>query len=120
KVFRIRCMFPKRSPEELAGGIFPGFWSYDNDFLFWRTANRIEVDYWEMDGQDGRWLNSFSSHFHYSHYRKNNIHNPKPEGYKRFKPYGGLMTEQESKIPGGLYVWDGQYHTWEVVIDREM
>lgn len=120
KVFRARTMFPKRTPQTLAGGNFQGFWSYDNDFLFWRTANRIEVDYWESEGQDGYWLNSFSSHYHYSHWRKNNIHNPKPEGYKRFKSYGGQMTEEKSKIPGGLYHWDGQYHTWEVVIDRDM
>jgi hypothetical protein len=122
KVFRIRCMFATHGDRKHAGGLFPGFWSYDNDFLFWRTANRIEVDYFEFDGYAPNWLNSFSSHYHYSHLRKipNNLFNPKPEGYKRFKAYGGELTHEKSNIPGGIVIWDGQFHTWEYVIDHDM
>ncbi|MDR1281331.1 MAG: hypothetical protein LBK99_10990 [Opitutaceae bacterium] len=119
KIFRIRCLFPKEKPEELAGGLFPAFWSYDPDFLFWRTANRIEVDWWEFDGKGGGWLNGLSSHVHYSHLRKN-IFAKNPERYKSYKGYGGLLTEEKSGIPGGLYMWDGQFHTWEFVVDADM
>ncbi len=119
KIFRIRCMFPKYSQKEVPGGLFPGFWSYDNDFLFWRTANRIEVDYFEFDGYAADWLNSLSSHVHYSHLR-DNIHHPRPEGYKRYKVYGGHLTKEKSNIPGGIFIWDGQFHTWEWVIEEDM
>lgn len=119
KIFRIRCMFPKKAPEELGVGLFPAFWSYDVDFLFWRTANRIEVDYFEFEGKNPVWLNGFSTHYHYSHFRQN-IHAKNPQSYKRFKVYGGNLTEEESKIPGGIYVWDGQYHTWEFVMDEDL
>jgi len=30
------------------------------------------------------------------------------------------MKEEKSKIPGGLFVWDGQFHTWEWVVDQDM
>jgi hypothetical protein len=119
KVFRIRCMFPKATQETLTGGLFPAFWSYDPDFLFWRTANRIEVDYFEFDGHNGKWLNGLSTHYHYAHLR-DNIFAKNPGTYKRFKVYGGELTEDKSKIPGGIFVWDGQYHTWEFVLDRDM
>ncbi len=119
KVFRIRCMFPQVPQEELNRGLFPAFWSYDPDFLFWRTANRIEVDYFEFDGKNGQWLNGFSTHYHYSHVR-NNIFAKHPESYKRYKIYGADMTEEATNIPGGLFVWDGQYHTWEFVMDDEV
>ncbi|MBW3636025.1 MAG: hypothetical protein KY445_06100 [Armatimonadetes bacterium] len=120
KIFRIRAMLPKTPANELAGSLFPAFWSYDPDFLFWRTANRIEVDYIELDGQSGAWLNAYSTHYHYSHVRNNNIYAKKPEGYKRYKAYGGELTEEKSKIPGGIWLWDGQYHTWEFVMDKDM
>jgi hypothetical protein len=119
KIFRIRCMFPKSDQKDLAGGLFPAFWSYDPDFLFWRTANRIEVDYFEFDGQNGHWLNGLSTHYHYSHL-KDNIFAKNPRSYKRYKVYGGEMTEEKSQIPGGLFVWDGQYHTWEFAIGQDM
>ncbi|HEV7301567.1 MAG TPA: hypothetical protein VGN72_19540 [Tepidisphaeraceae bacterium] len=119
KVFRIRCMFPKSTQADLTGGLFPAFWSYDPDFLFWRTANRTEVDYFEFDGQNGNWLNGLSTHHHYSHLREN-IFAKNPGTYKRFKVYGGELTEEKSNIPGGIFLWDGQYHTWEFVFDRDM
>jgi hypothetical protein len=121
KVFRLRCMFPKIDQKDLAGGLFPAFWSYSPDNLVWRTANRIEVDYFEFDGQNGRYLNGLSTHFHYAYLKgASNIFAKNKDSYNRFKVYGGEMTEEQSKIPGGLYVWDGQYHTWEFVIDQDV
>ncbi|PTY01396.1 hypothetical protein DB346_13085 [Verrucomicrobia bacterium LW23] len=117
KVFRIRCMFPKADQKQLAGGLFPAFWSYDPASLVWRTGNRIEVDWFEFDGKNGGWLNGLSTHLHYPYHRTFFAKNP--ASYKRYKVYGGVLNEEKSKIPGGLFVWDGQYHTWEFVVDRE-
>lgn len=118
KIFRIRCMFPKRAKNEVAGGLFPAFWSYGTEWLYWRTSNRIECDWFEFDGLNGTWYNGLSTHYHYPHvksvFAKNN------ESYKRFKVYGGLLNEEKGKIPGGFFLWDGKYHTWEFVIDKDM
>ncbi len=118
KIFRIRCMFPKLSKEEVAGGLFPAFWSYSTDWLFWRTGNRIENDWFEFDGLNPRWLNGVATHFHYAHV--NNIFALNPKSYKRFKVNGTELTEERTGIPGGLYIWDGEYHTWEYVVDEDM
>jgi hypothetical protein len=42
------------------------------------------------------------------------------ESYQRYKLYSGELTEEKSKIPGGIFFWDGQFHTWEFVIDQDM
>lgn len=121
KIFRIRCMFPDIPQKELTRGLFPAFWSYGTENLIWRTSNRIEIDYFEFDGQNGKWLNGLSSHYHYPYFRgESNIFARNTNSYNRFKVYGGELTEEKSKIPGGLYFWDGKFHTWEFVMDREM
>lgn len=119
KVFRIRCMFPEKQQKELAGGLFPAFWSYGTDSLFWRTSNRIEVDWFEFDGKNGSWLNGLSAHYHYPHL-KNNLFAKNTGSYKRYKGFGGDLSMAKSKIPGGLYFWDGKYHTWEFVVEQNM
>ena len=119
KIFRIRCMFPKVSQDDLAGGLFPAFWSYGTDNLVWRTGNRIEADWFEFDGQNGQWYNGLSTHYHYAYLRRN-IFAKNPDSYPRYKVYSGELKESKSKIPGGVFFWDGQYHTWEFVIDRDM
>ena len=118
KIFRIRMMFPDVAQADLAGGLFPAFWSYDPDFLFWRTANRIEVDWFEFDGKNGAWLNGLASHYHYA--AVDNIFAKSAESYTSYKAYSGQLTEEKSKIPGGMEFWDGEYHTWEFVIDDDM
>ncbi|MBN2711366.1 MAG: hypothetical protein JXR97_02895, partial [Planctomycetes bacterium] len=118
KIFRIRCMFPKEDKKELAGGLFPAFWSYSTEWLFWRTTNRIECDWFEFDGQNGQWLNGISTHYHYPHVKSIFVKNP--NSYKRYKVYGGELNEAKGKIPGGLFFWDGKFHTWEFVVDEEM
>ena len=118
KIFRIRSMFPRVASKDLAGGLFPAFWSYDPDFLFWRTANRIEVDWIEFDGQNGYWYNGVSTHYHYPHVKNAFVKNN--DRYKSYKLYGGELNEKNGKIPGGLYVWDGCYHTWEFIVEEDM
>lgn len=118
KIFRIRCMFPKADQKSLAGGLFPAFWSYAPENILWRTSNRIENDWFEFDGQNGAWLNGLSTHYHYAYLQKN-IFARHPGSYQRYKAYGGELSEAKSKIPGGLFVWDGNFHTWEFVIDQD-
>src|SRR5690606_25460977 len=60
----------------------------------------------------------FSTHLHYSHWR-NNIFAKNPDGYPRAKGYGGELTEEKSSIPGGIYHWDGEFRTWEFVINED-
>jgi hypothetical protein len=118
KIFRTRCMFPKVAKADLAGGLFPAFWSYGTEFLFWRTANRIECDWFEFDGQNPLWYNGMSSHLHYTHIK--NIFAKRMERYNSYKGYNGMLTEERSNIPGGFYFWDGNFHTWEFVVDNDM
>ncbi|MEP0356783.1 hypothetical protein [Paraglaciecola sp.] len=119
KVFRIRAKFPKIPQSQLSPGLWPAFWSYGTEWLFWRTSNRIEVDWFEFDGKNSQWLNGIASHVHYSHF-KNNIFAKNSNSYKSYKVYGGELTEEKSNIKGGLYFWDGQFHTWEFVVDNEL
>lgn len=118
KIFRIRSMFPKIAKSDLPGGLFPAFWSYGPDFLFWRTANRVEVDWFELDGLNGQWLNALSSHYHYTAVK--NIFAKQSSSYKSYKAYWGELTEQKSNIEGGMEFWDGKYHTWEFVVNDDM
>lgn len=121
KIFRIRCMFPDIPQEELASGLFPAFWSYGTENAQWLTSNRIEIDWFEFDGKVGDYLNGLSTHYHYPAFRgEGNIFAKNTNSHNRFKAYGGRLNEEESNIPGGLYMWDGQYHTWEFVVDEEM
>jgi hypothetical protein len=121
KIFRIRCMFPKIPQDKLASGLFPAFWSYGIENIYWRTSNRIEIDWFEFDGASGSWLNGLSTHYHYPYLRgESNIFAKNTNSHNRFKGYGGPLKEEKSKIPGGIYMWDGQFHTWEFVVDEEM
>ena len=119
KVIRIRAMFPNIPQKDLAPGLFPAFWSYGTEWLFWRTSNRIEVDWFEFDGKNGQWLNGLASHYHYSNLT-DNIYAKNNKSANSYKAYGGELTEAKSNIPGGLYFWDGEYHTWEFVIDNDL
>lgn len=119
KIFRVRCMFPKVEQKDLARGLFPAFWSYDPSTVVWRTANRIEVDWFEFDGKNGKYLNGLATHYHNPYIRTNNPFAVNTGSYKRFKVYGGELDEEKSRIPGGLYMWDGAFHTWEWVVDAE-
>jgi hypothetical protein len=121
KIIRIRCMFPKMDKKNLAGGLFPAFWSYDPSNLLWRTSNRIEVDWFEFDGQNGKWLNGLSTHYHYPYIKnEKNVFAKNTNSYKRYKAYGGELTPDKSRIPGGIDIWDGKFHTWEWVVEKDM
>ncbi len=121
KIFRIRCMFPKIPQKDLPSGLFPAFWSYAIENTQWMSSNRIEIDWFEFDGANGAWLNGLSTHYHYPYYRGGgNIFAKNTNSHNRFKGYGDPLDEKRSKIPGGIFMWDGQYHTWEFVVTEEM
>ncbi len=117
KVFRTRVMFPKKDPKKIPGGLFPAFWSYGTEFLYWRTSNRIECDFFELDGLGPAYYNGLSTHVHYPHVKSSFVANT--NSYQRGKGYGGVLDEEKAKIPGGFTIWDGVYHTWEFVFDTE-
>jgi hypothetical protein len=115
KIFRARVKFPRY--DTVPGGFFQGFWSYGLEALFWRTGERIEVDFWEADSRDGTYLNGGSSHVHKGMYpgRLGHLEQDAP----RNKVFGGRMTGQATGLPAGLNFWDGQWHCWEFVVDDE-
>lgn len=116
KIFRARIKYPYC--ERVPGGVFPGFWSYAVEPMFWRTAERIEVDFFEFDGRDDTYLNGGSSHVHKGFYpgQFNHLQADAP----RVKLYSGQMTEKITGIPGGFHYCDGKWHTWEFAIDDEV
>lgn len=118
KIFRIRCMFPKHNSGEIPGGLFPAFWSYGSEFLYWRTSNRIECDFFEFDGIGPSYLNGLSTHIHYPHVKSSFVMST--NSYTRGKGFGGKLDEQVTGIPGGLEIWDGIFHTWEFILDDEI
>ncbi|WFB34988.1 hypothetical protein P3T73_12545 [Kiritimatiellota bacterium B12222] len=121
KVFRIRFRFDKLDPKKVPPGLFPAFWSYGTENLWWRTANRIELDWFEFDGKNGYWFNGFSSHYHYPYHRgENNIFAKNTKSHKRFKIYSGELKPEKSKMPIDIFAWDGEFRTWEFVIDEDM
>lgn len=117
KIFRVRCRFPDIPQQELVEGLFPAFWSYGTEWLFWRTSNRIENDWFEFDGKNGRWYNGLSTHYHYAHLKT--PYAKRAESYKRAKIYSGELTEERLNTPGGIFFWDGRWRTWEFVVDGD-
>ncbi len=117
KIFRLRCRFPTPAGG-IAPGLFPAFWSYGTEHLFWRTSNRIECDWFELDGASSRWLNGLSTHLHYPYI--DNPHVRRPESYQRFKLMGAELTERLVGVPGGIDFWDGAFHTWEFAVGPDL
>lgn len=119
KVFRIRCRFPAApAGTRLPQGLFPAFWSYGTEHLYWRTSNRIECDWFELEGANPRWLNGLSTHLHYTHVP--NPHVRRAQSYSRFKLMGSELSEERAGVPGGISFWDGRFHTWEYVVGPEL
>lgn len=119
KVFRVRCRFPA-APDgaTLPKGLFPAFWSYGTEYLYWRTSNRIECDWFELEGANPRWLNGLSTHLHYTHVK--NPHVRRADSYPRFKLMGAELKEELVGIPGGIRFWDGAFHTWEFAVGPDL
>jgi hypothetical protein len=113
--FRIRCKFPRLDAPR--PGFFPAFWSYGTEHLFWRTRNRVEMDYVEYDGLNGAWLNT-TQHIH----AKGIIPFDSPEIRHapdiRYKLAGMELTAKNNFTPP-IDIYDGQYHTWEFRIEDD-
>ncbi len=113
KGFRVRAKL-----NNLAPGLFPcPMWFYSLEHLYWRTGERIEFDIIELDDN---WDNYGGSHVHNGSFKglfghgKYDTMDKKtaPEDIKSIKLAAG-------KNVAGLNAWDGNYHTWEVWIERE-
>ena len=119
KVFRVRCRFPAApAGTALPKGLFPAFWSYGTEYLYWRTSNRIECDWFELEGANPRWLNGLSTHLHYTHVK--NPHVRREDSYPRFKLMGAELKEDLVGVPGGITFWDGAFHTWEFAVGPDL
>ncbi|MDA3874448.1 MAG: hypothetical protein PF795_10885, partial [Kiritimatiellae bacterium] len=121
KVFRIRYRFSEIDPKKAPPGLFPAFWSYAPANLWWRTSNRTEVDWFEFDGKNGYWFNGLSSHYHYAYLKGDgNVFAKNPNSYQRYKVHSGELKAGKSKMPTTLYAFDGEFRTWEFVVDEDM
>ncbi|WFB37772.1 fibronectin type III domain-containing protein [Kiritimatiellota bacterium B12222] len=112
--FRIRCKFP--AAEWPRPGFFPAFWSYGTEHLFWRTRNRIELDFFEYDGLNGEWLNT-SQHIHAGSLAYN-IPEIRQSPDIRDKIIGTPLNSGKNFVPS-INIYDGQYHIWEFRIEDD-
>jgi hypothetical protein len=114
-IFRLRCRMS--SYDKVPGGFFPGFWSYALQPLFTRHLERIEIDFWELDGKNPIWLNGGSSHVHSASFP--GVFGHLTKDAKRFKVWAGELTAARLGIEKDFTPWDGKWHTWEFAIEKE-
>ena len=112
--YRIRVKFPAiASPRP---GFFPAFWSYGTEHLFWRTRNRIELDFMEYDGLNGEWINT-SQHIHAGPVAYN-IPEIRQSPDLSDKIIGTTLNSSHNFNPA-VNIYDGQYHIWEFRIEDD-
>ncbi|MEM6888847.1 MAG: hypothetical protein AAGA97_00635 [Pseudomonadota bacterium] len=108
-IFRTRAKFPALD-ENPDVGYFPAvLWFYNLEHLFWRTSERIEIDGFEFEGNDDRWINGGSAHVHAGEYPGK---------------FGHLERDiRHEKVLGArldIDIWDGEFHLWELRIDPDL
>jgi hypothetical protein len=59
--FEVKMRFPALSAPR--PGFFPAFWAYSEESFLFRTRNRLETDFLEIDGINGAWINT-TQHIH--------------------------------------------------------
>ncbi|MDF3129489.1 hypothetical protein P0Y35_09815 [Kiritimatiellaeota bacterium B1221] len=112
--FRMRAKFPAiASPRP---GFFPAFWSYGTEHLFWRTRNRLELDFMEYDGLNGEWINT-SQHIHAGTLAYN-IPEIRQSPDLSDKIIGTTLNSSHNFVPS-VDIYDGQYHIWEFRIEDD-
>lgn len=114
KGFRVRAKLINRGPE-----LFPcPIWFYNLEHLMWRTGERVEFDIVELDDA---WDNYGATHVHSG-------------AIKGLFGHSAVDTMKKSTVPEeqrslklaagakvcGVDAWDGEFHTWEVWIDRDL
>jgi beta-glucanase (GH16 family) len=113
-IFEIRAKLPRLPAPR--PGLFPAFWAYGREHLFWRTRNRLETDFWEYDGLDGSYIN-VTQH----------VHMPALRGYDdpgiltkdvRYK-IAGYRLDRSNDFPRTIDIYDGEFHTWYAQIEDD-
>ena len=112
--FRIRCKFPRLAAPR--PGFFPAFWSYGTEHLFWRTRNRVEMDFFEYDGRNGAWINT-TLHVHAAPIPYD-IPEIRQSPDVRYKLDGRELVPKNNFDPK-IDIYDGQYHVWEFRIEDD-
>ena len=96
-------------------GFFPAFWTYDADYLVWRTRNRLETDFFEYDGLNGLFINT-AMHVHPARIAYDSPDISVPDlGHKII---GTSLTEANGFDPQ-IDIYDGVYHVWEFRIEDD-
>ena len=113
-IFEIRCKFPTYA--QVPGGLIPAFWGYCTEALFWRTAERIEIDFFEPHGKNDGYMNGGTVHVHAGQFpgKFGNI----SEDVKRVKIWGGEMNLET--IGTDFHYWDGEFHTYTFRVDDDL
>jgi hypothetical protein len=110
RVLEMRCKFGN-----LIGGLFPAFWGYALEHLFWRTGERVETDYWEFRGEAPTFLNGCTTHVHagtiagYGSHLASDASQAEIAGFSLVTPN---WVEDFS-------LWDGDFHTWTFNITED-
>jgi len=112
-IFEIRAKFPKLAAPR--PGFFPAFWAYGREHLFWRTRNRLETDFFEYDGLNGRWINA-TQHVHkptVAYPRKGIVAED-----RRFK-IAGCEAAPQNGFGEAMDIYDGAWRTWSFQIEDD-
>ena len=109
-IFEIKVRFPK---DQYVGGLWPTFWGYNLEHLFWCTGGRVEIDHFEYRASP-TYINGLSIHSHEA-----NIV-PGYEGRllapgKHSKVAGTKLTSPKN-WPETLNLWDGEWHVFSTRI----
>jgi hypothetical protein len=122
-ITRIRFTgIPPWDPEVDWPGFFPAWWYYDHHHLFYRTRNRLELDYFEHEG-DGVKDTRVAQTFH--------VHEPKyylpslADRVRELHDSAGIATTSATQTdiahgwPTDTHLYDGEWHVYEMRIEKD-
>lgn len=120
-IFEIKFKFRKNGVDGAIPaprpGLFPAFWSYGAEHMFWITRNRLETDFWEYDGLDGSYIN-ISQHVHVGNISFSDPGVVAPGPDRKIAGYP-VSTATDPDFAGTIDIYDGNYHTYYMQIEDD-